>query len=319
MIDVNGTDGAQINWNTNAVRKANIYNDATNLIWYNYVTTSEFMRIDLTNNRLGILTATPAYKLDVYGDIGITQTGGAGYLAIVAQSSNPSAPSATGLRLTSASDGHLLWVLKNGSDTYARKIDGVLSANRTFTLSDSDQTLASQTGIYFGRYANTYYEVPIDATATLSSASWTANRVHAMPFPLCNMNTISSIQIEVTTLVAASTCEIGIYEDDGTGYPGTLLASGQVDCSSTGFKTVAVSLSNLLGKKQVWVAFKPSSNSIGFRYARAIPLVPRGTGTTPGAGYYYAGAAGGLPTPLAAGATKFLSTTYGSVLMGLKM
>jgi hypothetical protein len=247
-------------------------------------------------------------------------TGGASYYGIVAQSSNPSAPSATGLRVFSNSSGYLAWAVKNGSDTYVRNLIGVLGADRSYTLSDSDQTLASQTGIYFGRYSSYYYEIPKGATDNLAGAGWVADRIWATPFPLGNMNTISELRVEITTAVAASTVEIGVYADDGTGYPGTLLGRGSVDSSGTGFKTVTgLGLTNLLQYKQVWLAMKASSNSIGIRYtAVSLPLIPRTTGTDSGGAYYYAGAAGNLPTPFAAGATLHKSTA-GVHLIGVKM
>lgn len=50
---------------------------------------------------------------------------------------------------------------------------------------------------------------------------------------------IDAIGIAVTTGAATSTIRLGIYADDGTGYPGTLLLdAGTVDSSGTGHKEI---------------------------------------------------------------------------------
>lgn len=72
----------------------------------------------------------------------LTGTAGAGYLGIVAQSSAPAAPAATGLRLFSDSTGGFGWVIKNGIDTYVRQIASTLTANRTYTLPDASIVIA---------------------------------------------------------------------------------------------------------------------------------------------------------------------------------
>lgn len=71
----------------------------------------------------------------------VTGTAGNGFVEIVAQSSNPAAPGATGLRAFADSVGMLAWRLKNGSDTYVRKFIGALTADRSYTLPDASTTL----------------------------------------------------------------------------------------------------------------------------------------------------------------------------------
>lgn len=72
----------------------------------------------------------------------ITGTAGGGYIGVPAQSSDPSAPSATGYRLSSTSAGYLAWRMKNGTDTYRRAFIGALTANRDYTTPDKTGTLA---------------------------------------------------------------------------------------------------------------------------------------------------------------------------------
>lgn len=72
----------------------------------------------------------------------VSGTGGAGFLELPAQSSNASAPSASGFRLFAGSTGSFNWVRKNGSDTYVRTFDATLTADRTYTLQDASSTIA---------------------------------------------------------------------------------------------------------------------------------------------------------------------------------
>jgi len=77
------------------------------------------------------------------GGLDLRATAGSGYLGIVAQSSNASAPAAAGFRLFAGATGSFNWVRNNGvSDTYVRTFDATLTANRTYTLQDATSTIA---------------------------------------------------------------------------------------------------------------------------------------------------------------------------------
>lgn len=74
----------------------------------------------------------------------INGTGGNGYLEIVAQSSNASAPT-SGFRLFAGPTGSFSWTRKNGSDTYVRTFDSTLSADRTWSFPDITDTVVTLT------------------------------------------------------------------------------------------------------------------------------------------------------------------------------
>ena len=84
---------------------------------------------------------------------GVNGVGGLGYVNYIAQSSAPSTPSSVGYNMYANSQGYLSWVSKSGggeSDTYTRTLDGILTANRVYTLQDATMTLAGTAAIYGG-------------------------------------------------------------------------------------------------------------------------------------------------------------------------
>lgn len=78
------------------------------------------------------------------------------------------------------------------------------------------------------------------------------NAVFAVPIPITKACTISGISAKVTTF-AGTSAYLGIYADDGTEGPGTLLASGTVSTATTGVKTVTISLA-IATPRLVWGA-----------------------------------------------------------------
>jgi len=91
-----------------------------------------------------------------------------------------------------------------------------------------------------GATANRYYG-PMIAGAT-ATAAMTLNVIYASPFAVVKTITLDRIAINVTTAAAGATARLGIYADDGTTYPGSLvLDAGTVDVSTTGMKTITIS------------------------------------------------------------------------------
>lgn len=87
------------------------------------------------------VTAAEMFRVAGSGAISLFGTGGTGYLSFPAQSSNSSAPSASGFNLFAGSTGSFNWSRKNGTDTFVRTFDATLTADRTYTLQDSSDTL----------------------------------------------------------------------------------------------------------------------------------------------------------------------------------
>jgi hypothetical protein len=173
-------------------------------------------------------------------------TAGAGYVGIVAQSSNASAPSATGLKLFSASDGHFSWVVKNGSDTYVRKVSGTLTADRTYTLPDATDTIAliatTQT-LTNKRVTQRVGTTTSSATPTINTDNVDAYRITALATAITSFTTnLSGTPTDYQTLMISIT-------DDGTARAITWGASFE---SSTTILPTTTVISQRLDVAFVW-------------------------------------------------------------------
>lgn len=103
---------------------------------------------------LGTNKLTNVKELDIAG------TAGAGFINFVAQSSNASAPAATGFNLFAGSTGNLRWAKKNGTDIYVRGLVGTLTADRDYTLPDIAGTVHL-----------------IDGGQTITSSVWNGTKI----------------------------------------------------------------------------------------------------------------------------------------------
>lgn len=66
------------------------------------------------------------------------------------------------------------------------------------------------------------------------------NTLYAMPLNVGPSFPIAGLEISVVTLVAATLARLGVYEDDGTGYPGALLLDfGTVSTAAVAIATIA--------------------------------------------------------------------------------
>jgi len=85
----------------------------------------------------------------------------------------------------------------------------------------------------------------------------TTTTIDAQPLIVAKSLRIDKIQMEVSTLVAGSTCRMGIYNDNGTTYPSTLISGsdvGTVSGASTGVKTNTFASQIVLQKGLYWIA-----------------------------------------------------------------
>lgn len=124
-----------------------IYQDNTHglpyVIYINDISNASLIDLNVS----GTIHA-PSYK--------VNGTGGLGYINFLAQSIAPSPPATTGFNLYSDSHGDLSWVHNHivDGDTYTRTINGILSANRQYSLQDASMTLAGTALAYGGTNAN---------------------------------------------------------------------------------------------------------------------------------------------------------------------
>jgi hypothetical protein len=124
-----------------------------------------------TVNNAGVVTFLTGGAVS-NASISLTGTGGAGYLQALAQSSNPSAPAAAGVRLFAEASGYLAWREKVGADTFTRTFNGVLTADRTYTLPDFNGTFATLAGVE--TLTNKTLTNPVMTTPTLGVAAGTS-------------------------------------------------------------------------------------------------------------------------------------------------
>ena len=87
------------------------------------------------------------------------------------------------------------------------------------------------------------------------------------PFFVPRVRTCTHIACEVTTLAAASTVELGIYGSDEFDQPlGLILSAGTVDATTTGFKSIALSMdARVLQPGWYWLASLPLGGAPALR------------------------------------------------------
>lgn len=79
-------------------------------------------------------------------------------------------------------------------------------------------------------------------TGFAASTTPVLDQLRLAPFPVAKTVTLDRLGLWVQAGVALSVVRLGIYRDDGDGYPGALvLDAGTIDASSQGFKTITIS------------------------------------------------------------------------------
>jgi hypothetical protein len=82
--------------------------------------------------------------------------------------------------------------------------------------------------------------IPVARASASGSTALSTGVVPGSPIHVPAQITIDQLSTQVTTLEAATSAQLLIYRGDVDGQPGTLVANGSVDCSSTGHKTVTI-------------------------------------------------------------------------------
>ena len=94
---------------------------------------------------------------------------------------------------------------------------------------------------------------------TNTTRALTANQLYATPFFTPVARTVTKIAIHVTTLGSGANARLGIYADDGTVYPGSLVADcGVVSMASTGLKEITGLNITLNANTLYWLCLVPS-------------------------------------------------------------
>lgn len=133
----------------------------------------------------------------------------------------------------------------------------------TFALANAALLTGGKSGVYYGP----------TATAVTSANALPLNRLYCMPLHLAQDTTLDRIGVEVDVAAGSSTIRLGVYDDDGNGYPGArLLDAGTVDSTSTGLKQITISLAVPAGLVWVGAVAQGGTPSIHRLSGRALPV-----------------------------------------------
>lgn len=166
------------------------------------------------------------------------------------------------------------------------------------------------------------YIINSDYALAASTCAMTANQIKAWPFIIRKNVVITEIITEVTVLAAATTYRIGIYADDGTVYPGTLVTGSDVgtyDSSTTGSKSSgAVSLTMNAGLYWLVVNSNGTATMRGIATGGLLTIMGSPDGLNPPNTRYIATLTyAALPSTFTAGATAAGNVT--AIMSGLKV
>lgn len=161
-----------------------------------------------------------------------------------------------------------------------------------------------------GSTPNRWYCAGQANALALTTVAPTANNLRALPFFTPKKISLDQIAINVTTLIAGK-ARLGIYNDDGTVYPGTLLLDGgEVDTGTAGVKALAIS--QTLTAKLYWLVHvgnaAPTLRAVATGGLRHILGLDSGLGTAPGVGYTATFTYAALPASYPSGATVLTGT-----------
>lgn len=144
-------------------------------------------------------------------------------------------------------------------------------------------------------------------TGSSTSNTPTLDELRLVMFPVAKTVTIDRIGVWCQAGVVLSEFRLGIYRDDGNGYPGArVLDAGVADMSSQGFKEITISqqltpdLYWIGGAGQVVVTAMTMSvgtpaSATPFPYLPPLAAAPTTASTTGGGGFMQTGVSGALP------------------------
>ncbi len=151
-----------------------------------------------------------------------------------------------------------------------------------------------------------------NAVLLTSTTGPTVNTLYAMPFFVSRTTKFDTIEYELTTQGAGSQVRLGVYFDNGNGYPGKLLF-GSADVTGTnpaGAKVATITAaSQVFNPGLYWLAYENSATIPQIRCLPATECITIGgfaspfSTTPPGLCWTVAHTVGALPDPYTAGGT----------------
>lgn len=258
------------------------------------------LKVDATNNRVGVGTASPQYALDVQSSqtlgMRVTHTGAGNAFLVEDSATTDSTPfvidaagkvgigtsspaevldvrGAIMARATTTSDGVQIVGSGNGSSTYHVTIlPASLTGFRTLTLPDATGTVALSSEVTsdgIGYASGAYYTG--FTTGLSGSIAFTTNTVYYSPFFVTQATTFDRIAVRGgTSMTGTATVRLGIYTNLN-GKPTTLLNDyGTVSLSAS--VTGEVVISKLLQRGWYWLAAAPQASTGNNAIMAANPL-----------------------------------------------
>jgi len=178
--------------------------------------------------------------------------------------------------------------------------------------------LAAHTRNLYEAMRADYYATPVPmATNTTEVKTLAADTLYAQPLPIPRAVTLDELAVQVTTGDVGMKARLGIYEDNGSVYPGDLvLDAGEVDVGSTGVKKTLIT--QALTKKLYWTVVISDGTPEMVRILRY--WTPIGTKETQLGQLYShltrAQTYGVLPDPFPSGANLVSVTTVPYTMVG---
>ncbi|HET6453473.1 MAG TPA: NHL repeat-containing protein [Armatimonadota bacterium] len=163
-------------------------------------------------------------------------------------------------------------------------------------------------GDYHGSFA------PGKPHPVLTNAAWTIAHGYATAFLVTQATSFDSLNMYIASGNSAGRlCMLGLYSDNGAGYPGTRLEYGEVDWSTTGLKTVAFASPRVLQPGLYWLYIEANHATPTIRSFAALNNICSIFGktnatTTTKADYLYLltrAYDSTLPNPFTAGAARW--------------
>jgi len=121
-----------------------------------------------------------------------------------------------------------------------------------------------------------WYTSPVNGTAIANATALTTNTLYAMPLVIPTPSTIDMMSIDVGTISAGGTAELGIYADTGNGYPGALVDDcGSVSVATAAPVTCSTGMPVTLSPGLYWMTIVASGTPIvhDFSVAQIMPVL----------------------------------------------
>ena len=148
------------------------------------------------------------------------------------------------------------------------------------------------------------------------------NTVFASPVFIAHDTTVTALMVYVWDSLSTGNMRIGLYADNGTGYPGRLrYGSNAISGSTSGLKTNTLGTPLAVVAGLYWTAYKPESATVNIacgygRFAMVEVSMDVPSGNDSAAAYTMTtGGAGALPTTFGA----FSATSSNSPRIGVKV